>query len=184
MHKTLIAALLALCVGVATAKAQTPPTSEAAPSAHKLEMARRIIEATGVNTTMTGMMRNMIHQMMAKRIADLPPDRRAQAKVLEDAQADAMDKMLPKIISGMTQQYARIYSEQELSDILVFYESPTGRSLLAKTPLVMQGVTNMMVTDLVPQMLRDMGTEVCAKTACTAEEKAAYFGPPATPAKS
>lgn len=34
--------------------------------------------------------------------------------------------------------YARTFTEQELKDMLAFYETPSGRSMLAKTPALMQ----------------------------------------------
>jgi hypothetical protein len=126
MRKTTFTVFLSLTIFCATAARAQPAAlvAEAAPSAHKLEMAKRIIAATGINDSMTGMMRRMVYQVTAKRIASLPADQQAKAKVFEDAQADAVEKMVPKLIAGMTEEYARVYSESEMAEILVFYESP------------------------------------------------------------
>lgn len=44
------------------------------------------------------------------------------------------DAMAPTLVAV----YQKVYTEQEVRDILAFYRTPTGRSLIAKQPLVLQ----------------------------------------------
>lgn len=44
------------------------------------------------------------------------------------------DAMAPALI----EVYRKVYTEQEVRDMLAFYRTPTGRSLIRKQPLVMQ----------------------------------------------
>jgi hypothetical protein len=75
----------------------------------------------------------------------------------------------------MARAYAETYSEQELSDILTFYKSPSGSALATKAPQLAQESLGGYFK-LLPEIMRDAGEEVCAKTTCTAAQKAAFFG--------
>lgn len=44
------------------------------------------------------------------------------------------EAMAPALI----EVYRKVYTEQEVQDMLAFYRTPTGRSLVRKQPLVMQ----------------------------------------------
>jgi uncharacterized protein len=171
------ACLAVLLTSAPSLKAQTPPsqTSADVPSARRLELARELVALSGMDSTMVGALRNMAEQMKASAGAGLSPERQARLKIYSDAQSDALEKMVPKIEQIVTTGYAQTYSEQELSDLLAFYKTPSGRSMVAKQPQFMQGVT-MQIVGLVPQMRRDIGTAVCAKMTCTDAQKTAFFG--------
>ena len=177
--KVIAAATLALLLISARSVAAQPspePASAPAPSERKLEMAREVIGATGIDAMMVSAFRNMTAQMTASQGAGLSPERQARLKIVSDAEGDALAKMVPRFMQIMVTRYADTFSEQELSDMLAFYRSPSGRSMVAKTPLFMQGVVTDMA-GLMPQLKRDMGTEICAKTQCGPAERAAFFGP-------
>jgi len=165
--------------------AATTPTAsaEAGLDAHKLALARQLVQATRMDTTMTGAFHGMAEQVMASVSKNLPADRQEKMKVIGEAEGNALAKLVPQIVNNMVDGYARNFTEQELSDMLAFYQSPSGRSMVAKTPQFMRGIATEMA-QLMPQIRHDMGDEVCAKTACTAAERAAYFGDGSTPAKA
>jgi hypothetical protein len=171
-------AVLALVSASATwVTAQPAPGSseESAPSAHKLELARQLVQISDLKTNMTSAMRSMAGQFAVQGAGTLSPERQAKLKVVADAEADVLPRMVPRIEEAMVQGYARNFTEQELSAALAFYQTPSGRAIVTKTPLLMQGVMVEMVR-LMPELRREMGEEICAKTTCTASEKAAYFG--------
>jgi len=157
--------------------AQSSPaqSADASPSAHKLALARQVVEATRMDAIMTGAFRNMAAQVTASTGKSLSADRQARMKIIGEAEGAALAKRVPQIVDSMVSGYARNFTEQELSDMLVFYRSPSGRSMVAKTPQFMQGVSAEIVR-LIPQMRRDMGQEVCAKIPCTPAERAGFFG--------
>ena len=156
-------------------------SAEPAPSAHKLELARQVVEASGMDDTLTNGLRAAAAQMTASAAKSLSPDRQAKMKIIGEAEGDALAKMGPQIIDNVVDGYARDFTEQELTDFLAFYRSPSGRAMVTKLPQFMHGLLSEM-SALMPQVRRDMGEEICAKTTCTAAERAAYFGP--EPAKS
>jgi hypothetical protein len=162
-----------------TATAALPATD--APTARKLALAREVIAATGSQKAMEGMFQNVMSQVAATAGKKLPPGKQEKMRIIAEAESHALDRMIPQIIQTMTQAYAANFTEQELTDILAFYQSPTGRSMVAKTPELMRSVMGGMLA-MMPQMQREMGEEICAKTTCTAAEKNTYLGKaPATP---
>lgn len=174
---TAVAVVLLISGQAAIAQPAPPPAAGPPPSARQLELAREVMAATGVESSMSNMFHNMTAQLTASMTRNLPPDRQARLEVVGQAEEDVMSRLTPRLIQTMVESYARTFTEQELTDLLAFYRSPTGRSMVAKTPQLMQGVVTEMVT-LAPQMRREIGEEVCAKLACSDAEKAAYFGPP------
>jgi hypothetical protein len=71
---------------------------------------------------------------------DVPPERQ---KLFEEMQSE-VEKVLMSAMSWeqLRPEYLKLYSdaftEEQLDDLLVFYESPTGRAMVDKTPLLMQ----------------------------------------------
>jgi hypothetical protein len=170
-----VLALVSASVTQTTAQPAPASSEESAPSARKLELARQLVQISDLKTNMTAAMRNMAGQFAAQGAGTLSPERQAKLKVVADAEADVLPRMVPRIEEAMVQGYARNFTEQELSAALAFYQSPSGRAIVAKTPLLMQGVMVEMVR-LTPELRRELGEEICAKTTCTAAEKAGYFG--------
>jgi len=178
MKRVLISAALAMAMAAthpARAQATTAPGADAAPSAHQLELARQLVAASGMNATLSASLRNTIGQLYATLKPAASAEAEARRRVFAEAQADATAKIVPQITESLVNGYARTFTAQELSDVLAFYQSPSGRSMVAKTPQLMQGVTVSLFA-LIPQLRRDMGDEVCAKITCTAAERTAFFG--------
>lgn len=66
----------------------------------------------------------------------------------------------------MVQVYAKHYTEAEVQGLIAFYESPLGRSMVAKTPAVMQdsaAVTQAMMKRVMPR-LAELAKELRANT--------------------
>ncbi|HEY2051180.1 MAG TPA: DUF2059 domain-containing protein [Caulobacteraceae bacterium] len=159
----------------AMAQPGPPPSAESAPSARKLELARQLVQMSDLKANMVGALRTMASQQAALGGEGVTPERQAKLKAMQDAEADVLPKMVPTIVEAMVQGYAREFTEKELSDALAFYQSPSGRAIIAKTPRLMQGVMVEMMR-LTPQLRREMGEEMCAKVTCTPAERASFFG--------
>jgi len=181
LAQLLISAPPAIAQPVAGQPSPAQPAADASPSAHKLALARQVVEATRMDAIMTGAFRTMAAQVTASAGKSLSADRQARMKIIGEAEGAALAKLVPQIVDSMVSGYARNFTERELSDMLAFYQSPSGRSMVAKTPQFMQGMMAEMAA-LTPRIRRDMGQDVCAKVTCTAAERAAFFGP--EPAKN
>jgi hypothetical protein len=177
----ILAILLATSAYSATAQSASAMADAAPPDGRTLELARQVVDATGVRTSLSGTMQSVISQTYASLAPAGSAEAEARRKVFADAQADATARMVPKLIDIMVDAYARNFTARELADLLAFYRSPTGRSMVAKTPQLMRSVTGELVA-LMPGVRHDMGEEVCAKITCTPAERTAFFG--ATAAKN
>ena len=178
------AALLALTLVLGgAARAQDLPAVPAVESIspRKLELARELIEAAGGRSQMQNMLRGLGQQIASSASSKLSAAQKTQMGVMVEAEGDALTKRFPELQEAMAKGYAETYSEQELSDILAFYKSPSGRAMIAKAPAVMQDVMAA-VFRMMPEIQRDAGEEICAKITCTAAQKAAFMGEtPANP---
>jgi len=119
----------------------------------------RILAATNAQATMNQMFEQMKGMMASQMPAGTSPAQQAKALELQGRILDLVkermtwDKMRP--------QYVRIYdetfSDAEIDGILAFYQSPAGRAMLEKMPLLMPKVMSMaqaQVGDLMPEILR------------------------------
>lgn len=171
----ILATLIAAAAYSTAAQPVSSPSAAAPPSRRQLALARQLVESTGVTKSLS----TTLHDMVGSAYASLPStgsdEAQARRKVYEQAQADAMTRMAPKIVDSMVDGYARNFTEKELSDLLAFYQGPAGRVAIVKMPLVMRSVTSELIADL-PQLRRDMGEEICAKVTCTTAERTAFFG--------
>ncbi|HEY1878625.1 MAG TPA: DUF2059 domain-containing protein [Caulobacteraceae bacterium] len=170
-----LAIVLAAMAHAAAAQPAATPSASAPPSERQLALARELVEATGISGMLTAELRDVVGQTYASMAPAASPQTEARRKVLEEAQADAMSRLAPKIVQSMVDGYARNFTAKELSDTLAFYESPTGKAMVVKMPQLMRGMTANMIRDL-PEIRREMGEEACAKITCTAAERTAFFG--------
>jgi len=179
MTRTMVGGILAIFLATSAYSATAQPASGTAdagsPDGRTLVLARQVVDATNISTMLSATLHNMVGQAYATLTPAASAESQARRKVYADAQEDATAKMVPKIVESMVNNYARNFTAQELSDLLAFYQSPTGRSMVAKTPQLMRGVTTDMIA-LLPEVRRDMGEEVCAKVTCTPAERTAFFG--------
>jgi hypothetical protein len=178
------AALVALTLvlgGGAWAQDQPSVPAAEAITPRKLELANELIEVSGGKALLQNMIRGMGAQIAAAAGSKLSADQKTQMEIMVEAEGNALAKRFPDLQRAMATGYAETYSEQELSDILAFYRSPSGRAVIAKAPQVMQGVM-VAVFKMMPEIQHDAGEEVCAKISCTAAQKAAFMGDtPANP---
>ena len=114
-----------------------------------------------------------VQQMFAQRFAETKAPE-SKKGVLESYQAKAnaeLDKAVGwnKLKPDMVKLYTSNFSEQELKDLIAFYESPVGQKVLKQMPaLTAQSaqITQAKLESAVPavnKLLTDMGSELGAK---------------------
>lgn len=143
-----------------------------APNAHSMELARTLF----TEMHMEQLMGNMIHQM-APAIVEQSRKRNPQlsaadAQAISDAMAAAMDDLMKKVTERSIPLYASTFTEKELQDLVNFYDTPSGKALLAKMPVLMSKMGPMM-TELMPEMMADVNKRVCSKIDCSKSAAAA-----------
>ncbi|HCC56139.1 MAG TPA: hypothetical protein DEQ47_02540 [Solibacterales bacterium] len=105
----------------------------------------------------------MFDQLKAMAASQMPPgstpEQQAQARQMQARVMDAIkarmnwEKMRPQYVK----LYDETFSDQEIDGMLAFYESPAGRAVLQKMPLLMQKSMSLgmaQVADVMPEIQR------------------------------
>lgn len=131
---------LALCVAGGACAEATPRAKE---------LARRYIVALDMRKNVMPMMDSMMAAMTDQELAqgDFTAEERALvAKIVRDAVNGTMEgELLDEMLTDMEPMLAETFTEQELQAMVDFYESPIGRSMMAKMPAFAERSTSLMV---------------------------------------
>jgi hypothetical protein len=155
------ASVLALSLMASAVHAQTAaPTIDP----QRLALARQIFEVQGGAQNATTLLRTMENSMM-----DSVKDPEAKKRM-----AEVMDKMvttfMPRLFDQMAGYYAQDFTEGQLKDILVFYQSPTGQALKTQAPVLAQQMTGSMIK-LMPTLQLSVLDKVCSQVECSPEQQ-------------
>ncbi len=182
------AAALALLAVAGSASAQTVSTARPAPpeaaaltapvvaggpvehiDPKRLELARRIYDLIGPET-----MAATVHSMstsMSLQFAGAMDDRSPErAKAMVAAVGDGMNSIMPQIIDTSVSAMAHSFTEDQLRDILTFYQSPSGQVMLRKMPLVWRKGDSAIAIYL-PEMMTGVEDSYCSRVKCSAKER-------------
>jgi hypothetical protein len=133
----------------------------------KLATAQLVVEANG-SDALTAKMMDVVSSAMLKGmgVGGDPAIAGLARKVINDEIAEIRIKMRPLY----AQAYANVYTDQELSDLLAFYRSPTGRATVSKAPQLMEE-SQRLSAPLIPAMQRDVVVklfdQLCTVKPCT-----------------
>jgi hypothetical protein len=108
----------------------------------------------------------------------LPPDQETALGEFQDKVARIVSDALAweKLKPAYVKLFTEAYSEAELDDIIAFYRSPTGQSMVAKAPSLMakaSEIAQQRLATVMPELqalTRDFGAQA-AKTTQPAEKK-------------
>jgi hypothetical protein len=174
MSMRILAMSLALTLGLVAqpmAAAETPGAVVVAPDARRLELAHRYILAIHMDRVFDATMRSMLPGMMAHMPnSNNLTDKEKQALV--DVTTEVSSEMLQKLVKKMEPIMAELFTEKELTELVAFYEGPTGQSLMAKSPLLAQRIAPM-AAEMMPEMEAEMMVKMCARIDCSATQRAA-----------
>ena len=160
-----------LSLGLAGALFASAALAQTAATPRQIELAHRYIAAVHMDKTMDATMKTMMPAMLA----NLPKGDAAQTarqQVMVEVATEVTHNMMAKMVARMEPIIAETFTEKELSDLVAFYEGPSGQSLIAKTPQMAAKMAPLM-RDLIPEMQAEMKTKLCARIDCTADQKAA-----------
>jgi hypothetical protein len=119
----------------------------------------RILDLTNANAIIDQVF-NQIKTMTASMLPkDATPEQSAKAQEMQNQILDLVkarmswDKIRPEYVKI----YSETFTEDEVSGILAFYESPAGRAMLSKIPALLSKSTSIVQTqmgDLMPEIRR------------------------------
>ena len=119
----------------------------------------RILDLTNANAIIDQMF-NQIKSMSASMLPkDAPPEQSAKAQEMQNKILDLVKARISwdKLRPAYVQAYSETFSEEEISGILAFYETPTGSAMLAKTPTLISksmSIVRAQMGDLTPEIER------------------------------
>lgn len=178
MFKRLLGgAVVALALAAAApALAQSAPevevrTARPADYEARAELVRRYFTAIQMEKLMNGVM----EQMMAA-MADDPRIPEEKQALIRQVSMEAFGVVWPQMMDASVEIYAVEFTLDELQQLVAFYESPVGRSLMTKSVMLTQR-SNEIFGRFQPIMQQEMERRYCARTDCPAEGAA-----PAAPA--
>ncbi len=76
--------------------------------------------------------------------------------------------MTRKLTEEMIPIYAATFSEKELSDLLAFYQTPSGQALIERSG-VMAGGLQSVIAEMIPTMMTKYQQRICAELGCPAQ---------------
>jgi hypothetical protein len=113
------------------------PVAAGAQSAAHLKLAREVVDVSGAAKTFDRVM-GVIFQQTYTTYAQQNPDLSKElAGVLQDLIPE-FDKRKEEIADIVAQAYAAKFTEAELKELLVFYNSPLGRKVNSEIAVIMQ----------------------------------------------
>jgi hypothetical protein len=167
-----IAAALALCCQSAWAQ----EASERALDPTKVDLARKLIEASGGEQQAAAQVDAMYGSIFPKMAESMPSEMRGSMLAMQKTMQTEMQALIPQLMGVSVHVYAKEYTEQELRDLLAFRLSPTGQSTLRKASVVTrEAMAEMMplIMAQMPKILHSATDEMCKEQNCTVAQRKA-----------
>ena len=161
-----LAAVAALSAAAPAAARTDPPAAVAGRQDAEFEareaLVRRFFEVSQFEKLTNTMMESMVAPMLSD--SRIPADK---VPVVREAFLEAFGNVMPQMMDAYVEQYAGTFTLQELEELVAFYESPTGRSVMAKT-LTLSRQAGDMIERFQPLMEAEMRRQLCARIDCPA----------------
>ncbi len=138
---------------------------------NKRQLAEELIVLTNVESTI-----NVMYDQMGKMTQGM-----SQQLGIKPSESEFFEKYMARMFSLMKEEmnwekmkeptieiYIKHYTEKELQDIVAFYKTKSGKSMVSKMPLVMEDsmvITQSMLKDFLPKMqalTKEMKEELAA----------------------
>ena len=110
-----------------------------ADDASRLRLAHEVVDLTHAGDNMKAIMPTMAQQMRAVLGQQGNADK-AQIDAYVQRFQDRLDQEIPAFTDLVADVYAREFSDDDLTNLLAFYRTPTGQHLLGKQPEIAKGL--------------------------------------------
>ncbi len=150
--------------GLAALTLAIPPAAMAqgAPSPERLKLAHEVLDAQGGLTNVNTVMRNLMNGISARMAAGLKTE---DQEALKGSVDGTLEALAPRVMEITVRLFASDFDDKQLADILAFYQSPTGKALVARSPEFARQ-SSAAIGALMPSIQLSMITRFCAKSDC------------------
>ncbi|MBO9709968.1 MAG: DUF2059 domain-containing protein [Caulobacter sp.] len=121
-------------------------------------LAQRYFEVIHYDQLLKQTMSGMIPAMTEAMRKQSPSLTAEQSQIVSEVVVEASQEVVGKLKGPMIDAMAEVFTEQELRDLVTFYESASGQALLTKSP----ELTKRLVVQM-PTVMSDMQTSVRTK---------------------
>ncbi len=163
----LVVLALSLTLGLSCGQAALAQTDTAAAQGDvtaREMLVRRYFEAIDFDRMMVGMNDSLLSTMLAQNAA-LSPE---QADIIRESYAEAWEMVGPGYMDQIISLYAEVLSHDELTEMVAFYESDTGRSITAKS-VVLTERTGELYESLAERLMPVLFERMCSRMDCPAD---------------
>jgi hypothetical protein len=140
----------------------------ATPSPERIALAQKLLAAQGGSAALTASL-NAVQKSMFDSLGQSLGQSGSLSPAARQAIIDGMHKvfadLMPKLQARVAAVYAADFDEKQLGDILAFYQSPTGRALVAKLPDIARQSSDEMAKSI-PQLQLAVLDGLCSQTDC------------------
>jgi hypothetical protein len=165
---------IALAAGACLSLAATSAWAQGGIDPARLQLARRMIQSNGGVEGVRDQMKALLEGVgrIVKQTA--PPGQEGLADAVARQMGEEQLKLVPALMDDMAIVYAEHLTSQEMNDAIAWNESPSGRSIRAKSPALSADLMQRQTPRLM-QMSRDMVLRsierACDENHCTAAQR-------------
>jgi hypothetical protein len=134
----------------------------------KVALFNRYMTAIHADQMMLTMTRSVISAMVEDMRRKQPKLSDADAKLIADTVDETMHELMPMIMSETSKVTIDVFSEDDLLQIVTFYEGPIGQRLVEKSPAIMARTGEIMQA-ISPLMQTRITEKLCQKRDCTGQ---------------
>lgn len=113
------------------------------------------------------MMDAMTATMVEAQTASIPPGAITpeMSNAIGEVTTEVMQELRPAMMDRYVVLYAEVLTTEELSSLVRFYESPTGRAITTKSQIIAQR-SGPIIQEMMPQMQQLMVQRLCGRVKC------------------
>lgn len=152
-------------LSIANAAEPAPPTAPTARAKACSERYMTTLEMDKMMKAMNDSMATSLKGVFAKNEGQTQEAARVEKAVIK-VLTEVMDDITPKIIGDVSATMTTVFDEAELCAMADFYDSPVGRSIVAKMPAVMEASMSAS-RKYMPEMQERVVVALCRELDCT-----------------
>lgn len=161
-----LAGLVMALVLAGPAFAQSAPADD---YAQREVLARQVVELIDPGEAIEAVLMAMPEVIAAESRGMSASERAMFKSVMMTSFNEAMPAFMNRVLEAMVPLYAETFTLAELEAMLVFYDTPEGRSIMKKS--VVLGVDAQRISmELLPGFMEDMAVSVCRQLDCDPAE--------------
>jgi hypothetical protein len=152
---------IGLVAGLAAVLLAGAASAQTAPTARQMELAQRYVAAIRMEKTFDATMDAMLPTLQAGngKVSG------EKFEAIMAAMSEVTKSMVGEMSVRMAPVLAEVFTEQELEELVEFYEGPTGRAVIDKSPQLAVRMAPLM-QEMMPRLQTQMAERICKITDC------------------